>query len=191
VIGLLPLKNAVNISHILLEPFLGQADVLVDMTCGNGHDTVFLASHMKKTAQLYAFDIQQCAIENTRAAIENAGLAKMNIMYALGSHDKMLEKINNPIDVVVFNLGYLPSGDHELHTNTEITVKACKICLNKIAKNGIIIMVAYPGTDAGKNECLALQQFLRQIPQDTFHVSKWNPLNQVNDPPVLYVIQKR
>ena len=92
-IGLLPLKNAVNISHILLEPFLEQADILVDMTCGNGHDTVFLASHMKATAQLYAFDIQQCAIENTRAAIENAGLAKMNIMYALGDHKKRFAQL--------------------------------------------------------------------------------------------------
>lgn len=60
------LKNAVNVSHILLEPYIPHARVLVDMTCGNGHDTVFLASRMARDASLYAFDIQNKAIASTR-----------------------------------------------------------------------------------------------------------------------------
>lgn len=189
--GILPLKNAVNMAHVVLKPFLTKARVIVDMTCGNGHDTVYLASGMSDRAVLYAFDIQPCAIENTQIAVAAAHLEKKNIIYKLGSHDDLLNEIAKPIDIAVFNLGYLPSGNHELHTNTETTLKACKICLNKIAINGIIIIVSYPGTEAGAEECCRLQEFLQEVPQQVFHVSQWQPLNQVNDPPVLYIVQKR
>ena len=184
-------KNAVNMSHFIMAPFLKAAKTLVDMTCGNGHDTVFLASHMAPAATLYALDIQPCAIANTKEAIRQAGLENMQIVYSLGSHDQLVEAIDEPIDIVVFNLGYLPSGNHDLHTDAKITINACKLCLNKIAENGIIIIVSYPGTKAGAEECQLLRKFLQDIPQKEFHVSQWCPLNQVNDPPVLYIVQKR
>ena len=76
---------------------------------------------------------------------------------------------------MVFNLGYLPSGDHKIHTNCEITLKAMKIGLNKIAINGIIMIAAYPGTEAGAREEQALRSFLQTIPQQDFHISSWQP----------------
>lgn len=36
-----PFKNVVSMSHMLLQPYVPEAQVLVDMTCGNGHDTAF------------------------------------------------------------------------------------------------------------------------------------------------------
>ena len=42
------------------------------MTCGNGHDTAFLARTMPDDAVLYAFDIQPCAIERTRQRLQDA-----------------------------------------------------------------------------------------------------------------------
>jgi ribosomal protein L11 methylase PrmA len=187
----LPLKNAVNMAHTILQPFVPSARVIVDMTCGNGHDTVFLAAHMNDAACLYAFDLQPCAIENTKAAVAAAGLAEKNIVYRQGSHDVLAEAIALPLDLVVFNLGYLPCGDHNLHTIAETTIKACKICLNKIAINGIIIIASYPGTAAGADECQALRVYLQELPQKSFHVSQWKPLNQVHEPPILYIVQKR
>ena len=186
-----PLNNAVNVSHLLLLPYVATAKVLVDMTCGNGHDTVFLASHMDKAADLYAFDIQECALEQTRQRIAEAGLAHKNLHYALGSHDKLVERLEVFPDVVLFNLGYLPSGDHTVHTEKKITIDACKICLNKIAINGIIMIAAYPGTAPGAEEQQAVHEFLRTLSQKQYHVSLWQPLNQIHEPPVLYSIQKR
>lgn len=43
------------------------------MTCGNGHDTAFLARNMPDDAVLYAFDIQPCAIERTRQRLQDEG----------------------------------------------------------------------------------------------------------------------
>lgn len=92
---------------------------------------------------------------------------------------------------MVFNLGYLPSGDHKIHTNCEITLKAMKIGLNKIAINGLIMIAAYPGTEAGAREEQALRSYLQTIPQQDFHISSWQPVNEVHCPPVLYIVQKR
>lgn len=186
-----PLKNAVTMSHLILEPYAAQAKTIVDMTCGNGHDTLFLASHMPEDATLYAFDIQRCAIEATQKRLETADLSHKRVIYQEGSHDILIENLTDTPDIIVFNLGYLPSGDHQIHTKSEITIKAVKICLNKLAINGIIMLAAYPGTPTGKAEADAVHQFLQTVPQQDFDVSAWQPINQVHYPPVLYMMQKR
>lgn len=186
-----PFKNAVIMSHMLLEPYIPQAKVLVDMTCGNGYDTAFLAAHMADEAVLYAFDIQACAVAATEKRLAKEQLGKKHVIYQCGSHDELVSQIQDMIDIVVFNLGYLPSGDHDLHTKSEITIKAIKICLNKIAKNGIIMIAAYPGTEMGAQEEKAVHDFLKEICQSAFDVSKWKPVNQIHCPPLLYIIQRR
>ena len=190
-IKMYPFRNAVTVSHMLLEPYAQKARVLVDMTCGNGHDTAFLARLMPDDAVLYAFDIQSCAVERTAQRLREEGLAEKDVRCRCGSHDHLLSEIQSDIDVMVFNLGYLPSGDHKIHTNYEITLKAVKIGLNKIAINGIIMLAAYPGTEAGAREDQALHSFLQTVPQQDFHVSSWQPVNEVHCPPLLYIVQKR
>jgi SAM-dependent methyltransferase len=186
-----PFKNAVTMSHMFLAPYIPAAACIVDMTCGNGHDTAFLASLMARDAILYAFDIQECAIEATKRQLAAASLHRKHVEYRCGSHDVLVSQIDGPLDVVVFNLGYLPSGDHSLYTKSEITIKAIKICLNKIAKNGLIMIAAYPGTEAGAQEDQAIHDFLKGVPQRAFDISTWRPVNQVHCPPLLYIIQKR
>lgn len=186
-----PLKNAVNVSHMLLAPYIPMARVLVDMTCGNGHDTAFLAERMARDASLYAFDIQDSAIVATRQRLRDKQLLSDRVHLLQGSHDQLLEQVLDIVDLIVFNLGYLPSGDHALHTTGEITVKAIKIGLHKIAKNGIIMLAAYPGTDAGAAEANAVRTYLQTVPQKDYDVSMWQPLNQIHCPPQLYIVQKR
>lgn len=181
-------KNAVTMMHRLLQPVVATAHVLVDMTCGNGHDTAFLAAHMAPDAVLYAFDIQAEAIEQTRKRLADQ---QRQVIYQQGSHDELLAALTVTPDIILFNLGYLPNGSHEIYTKSEITVKAIKICLNKIAINGIIMIAAYPGTAAGAEETTAVQLFLQQVSQKEFDISVWQPVNQIHHPPVLYMIQKR
>ena len=167
-----------SMSHMLLEPYVPMARVLVDMTCGNGHDTAFLAERMARDASLYAFDIQDSAIAATRQRLRDKQLFSDRVHLLQGSHDQLLEQVPDIVDLIVFNLGYLPSGDHALHTTGEITVKAIKIGLHKIAKNGIIMLAAYPGTDAGAAEAHAVRTYLQTVPQKDYDVSMWQPLNQ-------------
>ena len=171
--------------------YIKPGDVLIDATCGNGHDTAFLASLMKDDAVLYAFDIQACALARTKERLDSLGLSHKTVVYRQGSHDDLVGQLAGPVDIAVFNLGYLPSGDHGIHTKSETTIKAIKICLHKIAINGIIMIAAYPGTEAGAQEEKALRCFLQSVPQREFDVSLWQPINQIHCPPVLYIVQKR
>ena len=188
---LYPLRNAVFVGHALAQPYAERARVLVDMTCGNGRDTAFLASHMGNDAVLYAFDIQERALTATKELLAEQGLCRKNIIIKRGSHEILLKEIEETPDLIVFNLGYLPGGNRAIHTDTAITLKAVDLGLHKISVNGIIMIVAYPGTPDGKKEKDELASFLSHVSQKRFDVSYWQPANQVHEPPVLFVIQKR
>lgn len=61
---ILPFAKSLITSHI-------QSDsIVIDATCGNGFDTLFLAQHVPK-GHVYGFDIQQQAIDNTAKKIKS------------------------------------------------------------------------------------------------------------------------
>lgn len=185
------LHNAVSLCHLLLESYVADASIVVDMTCGNGHDTLFLRERLTPRATLYAFDIQEAAVQATKKRLQQAGKWDEQVILRQGSHEKLIHMIDAEIDICVFNLGYLPAGNHNIHTEFAITLKALKICLHKLSKKGMIIMAAYPGTRAGAEEAMGVAEFLQQLPQEQYHVSLWQPLNQIHEPPILYIVQRR
>ena len=63
------LHNAVSLCHLLLESYVADASIVVDMTCGNGHDTLFLRERLAPRATLYAFDIQEPAVQATKKTV--------------------------------------------------------------------------------------------------------------------------
>ncbi len=75
----------------------------VDGTCGNGHDTLFLAETLasigRKPHAVFAFDVQPEAIRATRARLEKAGLAD-RVCLLLESHarltDELAKRTNHP-----------------------------------------------------------------------------------------------
>ena len=106
----------------------------------------------------------------------------------LDSHANIEKYALGTIDVIMYNLGYLPGGSHEIFTNSDSTsLTAAAKLLNR---EGIITIVAYPGFEAGREEQLAVQAYLRTLPQKEFSVACWQMQNQVNNPPILYVIEK-
>ena len=61
---ILPFAKSLITSHI-------QSDsIVIDATCGNGFDTLFLAQHVPK-GHVSGFDIQQQAIDNTAKKIKS------------------------------------------------------------------------------------------------------------------------
>ena len=53
---------------------------------------MFLAQHMNQSAQLYAFDIQSCAIEQTKKNMSGKDREYLHIIYGVGSHDSLDRK---------------------------------------------------------------------------------------------------
>lgn len=188
------INNAVQFQHVIWDRLLEEAQVIVDATCGNGHDLLYLAEKAKDGAHLYAIDIQEQAIQNTRSIMAEAKVKnKTSITYIQGSHDQAIDHCieEDYLDLLVFNLGYLPGADHSLMTKADQTLAALDSALPKLSRGGLISLVAYPGTPQGAEEEKALQGYIARLNQKDFNACHWSPLNQINQPPVIYLIQKR
>ncbi len=182
--------NAVQMAHNFIMPRLQAASLVIDATAGNGNDTLFLAKNSSASTAVWAFDIQPQAIAKTELLLQNHGfIHKVRIM--LDDHANIANYINQPVDIVMFNLGYLPGGDHTVSTCPTSTLQALNQTLQLLTVGGLITITAYPGFDHGKRECQAVHQYLTTLSQQTFTVASWTMVNQINSPPVLYVIEKR
>jgi SAM-dependent methyltransferase len=182
--------NAVQMAHNFIISRLQAAKLVVDATAGNGKDTLFLAKNTPATTAILAFDIQPQAIANTEIVVKQHQFHH-KIRLILDSHANIANYIDQPIDAAMFNLGYLPGGDHTLSTCPDITIEAISQTLQLLAVGGLLTVAAYPGYEHGKRECQAVHQYLAGLRQQTFAIGSWGMVNQTNSPPVLYVIEKR
>lgn len=92
---------------------------------------------------------------------------------------------------MIFNLGYLPGSDHHIITKPYQTIDAIKEGLKNLSKSGIITIISYPGTTEGLEEMQILKSFLSDLEQKLYNVCHWQPMNQINNPPELFILQKR
>ena len=99
---------------------LRPGDVAVDFTMGNGHDTVFLSKTAGPEGKVYAFDIQQRALDKTRENLVSSGCPD-NWELILASHDRAPEFVKEKIRAGVFNLGYLPGSGNKALTTARVT----------------------------------------------------------------------
>ena len=84
-------------AHAFLAEVVTKEDVVVDATMGNGYDTLFLAQLAK---QVYAFDIQEQALEKTRQRLAEAGLD--NVQLILAGHET-LDQYTDHFKAAIFN----------------------------------------------------------------------------------------
>lgn len=151
----------------------------IDFTMGNGHDTVFLSKYCK---HVYSYDIQALAINNTKELIDN------NVTLFLKSHELFDEDVNE-FDVGIFNLGYLPGGNHECTTNYEVTLKTIDKALKLLKPKGYLYVVVYIGHDQGQ-ESEYLQAYFHSLNHKLFNVAKFKMMNK-NNAPYVVIIEKR
>ena len=159
--------------------------IAIDATAGNGHDTLFLARHIDNFGQVFAFDIQKQAIDNTCKRLKEAKLNGCTTLYCCG-HEKMLEYIphafTGKVNLIVFNLGYLPHADKTVITHKNTTIQALNASIQLIAPHGRISILAYPGHAGGDQETTAIHAWLDQlsspftvIKHASLHANKHSP----------------
>ena len=173
-----------QMAHAFLEEVVTDEDIVVDATMGNGHDTLFLARLAKK---VYAFDIQEQAIEQTTKRLAEAKLD--NVELFLTGHENVDQYVAS-IKAAIFNLGYLPSADKTVITQPHTTIQALeKLCQRLVAGGRIAIMIYY-GHEGGDVERDAVLDFVSQLPQQELTVALYKTINQINQPPFLVMIEK-
>lgn len=175
--------------HAMLEPHIQKGGVYVDATAGGGRDTLFLASLVGDEGKIYAFDIQREALEQTRSRL----LAHMITAPAeliLDSHAQMDIYVKEPVDGVMFNLGYLPGGDPAVVTKSESTCAALDKALALLKKGGFISLLCYTGHPGGTDEYEAISAYASRLDRHMAQVVEMRWSNSPQSPPVLILIEK-
>lgn len=188
--------SVLSCAHKLVEERLRAGDTAVDATAGNGVDTLFLAKLVGGSGRVYGFDIQETALARTRERLDDSGISGAEaVTLVCDSHELMLQHIDGAshgkIGAVMFNLGYLPGGDHATITTIGTTLPALDAALSALRKGGIVTVVLYPGHDGGAEEAEAVQAWAEQLPQRDFQALCYRFLNQQNNPPYVIAIEKR
>lgn len=102
-----------TVAQSLWGQVLRPGDTAVDATCGNGHDTAFLAAAVGPGGTVHAFDVQQAAIGAARQRLASsvAAAAIPALHFHLQSHADMRRHVaDGSARLVVFNLGAPCSG---------------------------------------------------------------------------------
>ncbi len=180
--------NALTIVHEVIKRYASAGAVAVDATAGRGYDTAFLCELVGNEGRVIAFDIQQEAVDSTKQLLQSKGLSAE---VHLDSHANMasyLEK--DSVDVIVFNLGYLPRGDHSIFTQFESTRKAIEEGLELLKSGGIMCVSVYYGGDSGYEEKDALLPWLKTLDDGKYQVLATFFHNWKKDPPIPIFILK-
>ena len=178
------MKRPLEMAHDFLAQVITKDDVVVDATMGNGHDTLFLA---KLAKQVYAFDIQEQALEKTNQRLQEAGLT--NVKLLLQGHETV-DQFVTEVKAAIFNLGYLPSADKNIITKPQTTIEALEKLCRMLIKGGRIAIMIYYGHEGGDIERDAVMDFVSQLPQQEYTATIYRTLNQINNPPFLVMIEK-
>ena len=178
------MKKPLEMAHDFLAQVITQEDIVIDATMGNGHDTLFLA---KLAKQVYAFDIQEQALEKTSQRLQEAGLTNAELI--LQGHETV-DQFVREVKAAIFNLGYLPSADKSIITQPQTTLDALDKLCHMLVKGGRIAIMIYYGHEGGDIERDAVMDFISHLPQQEYTAAIYRTLNQINNPPFLVMIEK-
>lgn len=158
-------------AHRAVRSVLAHGEIAIDATAGNGHDTRFLLECVGVQGRVFAFDLQPESLARTAGAVGNAS----NVTLLARDHAEMLDAIpsecHGRVGAVMFNLGYLPGGDHSFTTQPASTLKAIAAALELLRPGGVLTVVVYTGHPGGAEEAEAVAKLLGELP-DTFEVNE-------------------
>ena len=181
--------RATSINHDFISRLIKPGDRVVDATVGNGHDTLFLANLVGDTGKVYGFDIQGKAIEKAKILLSEHSLDN-RVSLILDSHENIEKYVQHPVKAIMFNLGYLPGGEHGIITKKETTITALKKSLSLLADDGLLSVVVYSGHQGGAEEKQAVEDFFQTIPKSEMHVVKVHHLNRLESSPYIILAQR-
>lgn len=166
-----------ELSHkLILEA--EQTNLAVDMTSGRGNDTLFLAKRFKK---VISFDIQQEAIDATTAILKTNNID--NVTLIRDSHANLISYVKEKVDLAIYNLGYLPSGNKDVKTESSSTIASLTSALEILNSNGLIIIVLYPHNPEETN---AVIDFTVKLSSD-YDCLEYKVLNRSNCPFIISI----
>ena len=177
----------VEFSKVLMKDFILSLNkdniICVDATLGNGNDALFLSNLINDRGIVVGYDIQELSIENSTKLFKEQNIN--NVFPKLKSHE-FIEEDN--IDLVIFNLGFLPGSDKTIKTNKVSSLNALKNLLPKMNQdNMLIILCLYVGHQEGLEESIVIDDFVKSLPSSRYLVTKYQNYNRPTSPYLLTI----
>ena len=94
------------------------------------------------------------------------------------------------VSCIVFNLGYLPGGDHSKATKSNTSITAMEQGLFLLKKGGLLSLCIYSGGDSGFQERDDVLTWLKQLDSHKYLVIRSDYYNRPNNPPIPVLIIK-
>jgi SAM-dependent methyltransferase len=191
------LPSILDAAHRCAAEGLTRGDLAIDATVGNGHDTLFLLRQVGASGRVLGVDIQADALSATRKRVHEADAALLDHLRLVHDGHEALREHVDPADAgrvgaVMFNLGYLPGGDHRITTRPETTVPALRAAFDLLRpEGGVLTVVVYPGHEGGAEEAAAVAEWAVGLSQAHGRAFWYQFANASGAPPRLLAVEKR
>ncbi|MFI0434963.1 MAG: tRNA (mnm(5)s(2)U34)-methyltransferase [Parachlamydiaceae bacterium] len=187
-------QSHLDLAHSYWSQIVQIGDIVIDATCGNGHDTLKLCQLTLSVdrGKVYSFDIQLQAIHSTAQLIahdlEPSLKEKLSLEQRCHSNFPP-EIIPNSVKLIVYNLGYLPGGDKAQTTQRSTTLRSLDEARKLLQPGGVISVTCYCGHEEGAKEKEEVLHYAHQLPPKEWSCSHHGWLNRQKAPSLL-IIQK-
>ena len=182
--------HTVALAHHFIKTYVRTGDLCIDATAGRGRDTMLLCQLVGESGHVLAFDVQQQAVEQTRALLQQEGL-QTRATVLLESHAHMAQYAQyGTVRCIVFNFGFLPGGDKSIFTQAHSSIEAIAAGLQLLAPGGVMSLSIYYGGPNGYAERDALLSYLQTIDATQYSVLLGTFTNRQGDTPIPVFIWK-
>lgn len=182
-------QSHIDLAHAYWSSLVHPGDLVIDATCGNGHDT-FILAQLVASGRLIAIDKQLSAIESTRERLAKNLPEDVfkQIEFLHQSHDTFPQDIiPESVKLIVYNLGYLPGGNKSITTVESSTLASLRVAIDLISPGGAICMTCYPGHPEGKIEEQAVLAFASKLSSMHWSCCYHQWVNRKEAPGVLFI----
>lgn len=177
--------------HEIIRSQAPEGGFYIDATMGKGHDTLMLCHLAGGSGRVLAFDIQKEAVRMTERLLREHGVRERAELH-LDGHEHM-DRYAKPetADVICFNFGYLPGGDHAVATSAKTSAQAVKKGLVILKHGGMMSLCIYSGKDTGSEEKERILRDLKELPAQDYTVIVNEYYNRANNPPLPVFVFKK
>lgn len=178
-----------HLSKLLWSDHLVQGSCVLDATCGNGHDTLFLAKTVLSPNEGYvlSLDIQKIALDNTKILLAKSLPEELLSRIELRQECHAKFQTEKRFDLITYNLGYLPGTDKSLTTQTSTTLESLDHTMKFLNPHGAISIVCYPGHPEGEKELKSLLMKVKSFDPHIWNVSHHTWTNRPLSPSVIWI----
>ncbi len=181
--------TSLTVSHELLASRIHAGDFVIDATAGLGRDTAYLCHLVGSSGKVLAVDIQQTAVDATNSLLQQKGLNSIG-KAILADHANLADYAPpHSADAIIFNFGWLPSGNHTIFTTPKTSIPALEAALTLLKPRGFMVASIYHGGINGTEEKDTLLPWFAQLDPRRYTVLQCSFANREGKDPIVLLVQ--